>query len=94
MPCTTGLSIKPLAEEVVIDKQWLKNKKSWMINSVEEDGDNMKIKFKSGDIRMLTLNITTNLFSNMELRRVISFLCRTTPSEKEWREKSSKPYHL
>ena len=57
-----------------------------MINSVEEDGDNLKIKLKSGDIRMLTWNITTNLFSNVDLRRVMSLLGRTTLGEKEWRE--------
>ena len=43
VPCTTGLSIKPLAEEVVVDKQWLLNKKAGMIKSVEEDGQDLKI---------------------------------------------------
>ena len=82
VPCTTGLSIKPLVEKVVVDKQWLQNKKAWMIKSIEEDSDNLKIKLKSEDIRMLTWNITTHLFSNVEIRRVISLLGRITPSEK------------
>ena len=54
---------------------------------VEEDGENLKVKLISGDIRMLTWNITTNMFSNVELMRVIRLLGRTTPSEKEWGEK-------
>ena len=58
-----------------------------MISYVEEDGENLKVKLIFEDIRMLTWNITTNLFSKVELRRVISLLGRTTPSEKEWKEK-------
>ena len=85
--CTTGLSIKPLADEAVVDKQWLQNKKTWMISSVEEDGENLKVKLISGDIRMLNWNVNTNLFSNVELRRIIRLLVKTTPSEKDWREK-------
>ena len=72
VPCTTGLLIKPLAEEVVVDQQWLYNNKAWMISSVKEDGENLKVNLISGDIRVLTWNITTNIFSNVELRRVIS----------------------
>ena len=87
MQCTTGLLIKPLAEEVAVDKKWLQNKKAWMISYVEEDGENLKVKMISGDIRMLTWNVTANLFPNVELRKVISLLGITTPSEKDWREK-------
>ena len=54
---------------------------------MKEDGENLIVKMIYGDIRMLTWNVTTNLFSNVELRRVISLLGRTTPNEKEWREK-------
>ena len=36
---------------------------------------------------MLVRNINTDLFSNMELRRIISLLGRTTPSEKNRRER-------
>ena len=76
VPCTTGLSINPLAEEAIVDKQWLQNKKAWMINSIEEDGENLKIKLISGDTKMLIWNVNTNLFSNLELRRIISLLGR------------------
>ena len=47
VPCTNSLSIKPLTEEGVVDKQWLQNKKAWMISSVEEDGENLKVKMIS-----------------------------------------------
>ena len=87
MPCTTGLSINPLAEEAVVDKQWLQHKKSWMINSGEKDGENLKIKLISGDTNMLIWNVNTDLFSDIELRRIISLLGRTSPSEKNWRER-------
>ena len=87
VPCTTGLSITPLAEEAVVDKQWLQNKKAWMIKSVEEDGEDLKIMLISGDIKMLKWNVNTDLFSILELRRILSLLGKTTPSEKSWREK-------
>ena len=74
--CTIGLSIKPHTEEVVIDKQWLHNKKAWMISLMEEDGKDLKIKLISGDTRKLIWNHTTHGFSNIELRRVISLLGR------------------
>ena len=87
MPCTTGISIKPLAEEAVIDKQWLNEKKAWMIKSVEIEGDQLKVNLISGDIRMLIWGYKTKEFSNIEVKRVISLLGRTTHVEKLWRER-------
>ena len=58
-----------------------------MISSMEEDGENMKVRMIFGDIRMLTWNVNSSLFSNVELRKVISLLGRTTPNEKYWSEK-------
>ena len=58
-----------------------------MISSMEEDGENLKIKLISGDIRMLIWNFTTNEFSNIGLMRIISLLSKTSPKEKGWREK-------
>ena len=87
VPCTFSHSINPLAEEAVVDKQWLQKKKDWMIKSVEEDDENMKIMLISGDIKMLIWNVNTDLFLISELRRIISLLGRTTPSEKNWRER-------
>ena len=43
---------------------------------------------------MLTWNVNTYLFSNMKLRRIISPLGRTTPSEKNWRENLANFFYL
>ena len=65
VPCTSGLSIKPLAEEAVVDKQRLLNKKAWMIKSVEEDGEDLKITLITRDTKMLVWNVNTDLFLNL-----------------------------
>ena len=63
------------------------NKKAWMINFVEEDGEDLKITLIRGETKMLVWNVNTDLFSILELRIILSILGKTTPSEKSWREK-------
>ena len=87
MQCTTGLYVKPIGEEVVLDKQWLNNKKAWMISSVEIMSEELKIKYNSEDIRMLIWEYTTKKFSNIKLRRIISLLGKTSLEEKRCKEK-------
>ena len=70
----TGLLITPLAEEAVVDKQWLQNKKAWVIKSIEEDGEVLKIMLISRDIKMLKWIVNTDRFSILELRRILSLL--------------------
>ena len=58
-----------------------------MINTVEIEEDQLKVNLISEDIRMLILGYKTNELSNIEVKRVISLLGRTTPVEKLWRER-------
>ena len=53
-----------------------------MITSVEMMGEELKIKLNLIYIRMLVWKYNTKEFSNVELRRIISLLGKTSPAEK------------